>query len=141
MGNYIVQADLKDKLADNQLMQLTDDSHSGQIVTETVVQAIADAEAEIDGYVAAQYGVPILAPIPRLLKALAIDITVYKLYARRQRVPDDVKDMYREAMRKLEQIARGILLLGPGIPDPLILNAGEIFGPERLFTRETMKGF
>lgn len=140
MGNYIVQADIKDKLADSQLLQLTDDTKSGVVNATVVSDAIADAEALIDGYVGVQYAVP-MSPVPRLLKALTIDVTVFRLYARRQRIPDDVKLANDLAVRKLEQIAKGILSLGPTAPEPVTASAGEVFGPAREFTADSLKGF
>lgn len=140
MGNYIIQADLKDKLPDSQLLQLTDDTKSGTINAQVVSDAIADSEALVDGYVAVQYATP-LSPVPRLVKALTIDVTVFRLYARRQRIPDDVKLANDLALRKLEQIAKGILSLGPTAPEPVTASAGEVFGPAREFTRDKMSGF
>lgn len=140
MGNYIIQADLKDKLPDSQLLQLTDDTKSGTINATVVNDAIADSEAMVDGYVGVQYAVP-MSPVPRLLKALTIDVTVFRLYLRRQRVPEDIKLGNDLALRKLEQIAKGILLLGPTAPEPVTNSAGEVFGPAREFSRDSLKGF
>lgn len=140
MGNYIIQADLKDRLPDSQLLQLTDDTKSGVINAQVVSDVIADAESFVDGYVGAQYAVP-LSPVPRLVKTLSIDVAVYFFYLRRQRVPDDIKARYDDARKSLVDIAKSVLSLGPTAPEPVTNSAGEVFGPAREFTREKMSGF
>lgn len=140
---YIIQADLKEQLSDVHLIQLTDDPKLGIVDAAIVSKAIASAEAEINGYVAKQASVPLTAPIPELIKKLAIDITVYNLYRRQKRTPDDVRTAYEDAIRKLEHYAKGLITLGidpPPAPSTQA-SAGAVFGPARVFDRETLKGF
>lgn len=139
---YSVLADLYEKISEQELILLTDDIGAGAINTDRIEETSAAAAAEIDGYVGVRYLVPVVAPIPALLKLLSIDIQIYRLYGRRAR-PQKVIDDYKEAMRKLEHIAKGMLTLG--IPPPPAAGAssleGEVFAPERLFTRTTLEDF
>ena len=141
--SYIVQADLLAQVSEAQLVQLTDDETIGVVNTTRVSQAIADADAEIDGYVATRYAVPVAAPVPALLKKLSIDITIYNLWRRRQKIPELVRTAYEDAIKKLEQIAKGTITLGvdPAPAESSKSSAGETFGPERVFDRDKMGGF
>ena len=134
MGTYISQADLARKVSDNQLIQLTDDAKTGAIITAVVDAAIADAEAMIDSYLSTRYTVPI-SPVTALVKALAVDLTVCRLYERRQRVPKDVEQACAAAKDLLQKLTTGEVPLGPSA------SLGEVFGPARIFTRVKMKGF
>lgn len=140
---YIVQDDLLGQLPQAQLVQLTDDIGNGVIDETRVTQAITDAEAEIDGYVATRYAVPIAAPVPALIKKLAIDITVYNLWRRRQKIPDMIRTAYEDAVKKLEAIAKGTITLGvdPAPAESTKSSAGETSGPERVFDRDKLGSF
>jgi len=140
--SYILQADLLAQLSEPQLVQLTDDEQIGIVNTTRVGQGIADADAEIDGYVATRYAVPV-SPVPALIKKLSIDITLYNLWRRRQKVPDLVRTAYEDAVKKLEQIAKGTITLGvdPAPANSAQASSGEVFGPERVFDRDKMGSF
>ena len=140
---YIVQADLLAQLSNAQLIQLTDDAKTGSVDTDKVDKAIADAEAEVNGYVATKHSVPLASPIPDLIKKLAIDITIYNLYRRRQRTPEDVRTAYEDAVKKLEGIARGLITLGvdPQPAESSKATQGETSGPARVFDRDKLGSF
>lgn len=140
---YIVQADLLSQISEHQLVQLTDDEKTGLVVDARVDEAIGSAEAEVNGYVATRYAVPVAAPAPDLIKKLSITITVYLLYRRRQRVPDDVRTAYEDAIAMLKDIARGVITLGidPPPAESTKASAGEVSGPERIFSRDKLGSF
>ncbi len=141
--SYIDRAALLVQISEEQLVQLTDDDKMGVADDAKIAKAIADSEAEVNGYVATRHAVPIAAPVPDLVKALAIDIAIYRLWRRRQRVPADVRTAYDDAVSKLKDIARGTLTLGidPAPADSTKGSSGEVFGPERVFDRDKMSGF
>jgi phage gp36-like protein len=141
--SYIVQADLLGQISEPQLTQLTDDAGSGVIDDVKVAQAITDAEAEINGYVATRYSTPIAAPVPDLIKKLAIDISVYNLWRRRQKIPELIRTAYEDAVKKLEAIAKGTITLGvdPAPAESTKGSAGETSGPERVFDRDKLGNF
>lgn len=139
---YITRADLLDKLTEQQLVQLTDDAKQGVADEARLSAAIAEAEAEINGYVAVKYLVPV-SPAPDLLKKFAKAIAVKNLWARRQRIPENARAEYDDALGQLKDVAKGLLTLGvdPAPAGSSKGSAGETFGDERIFSREKLSGF
>lgn len=141
--SYSVQADLLAQISNEQMLQLTDDAELGSINTDRINEAIAAADAEIDGYLANKYAVPVAAPVPALVKKLSIDFTVYNLWRRRQKVPEDVRKAYEDALAMLGKIAAGEISIGVDPPptESSKSSGGEVFGPERIFDRDKMGSF
>src|SRR5262245_61353943 len=138
--SYITISDIEGQLSTAQLVQLTDDAKSGEVDTDKITKAIDDADAEVNGYVGRRYTVPVQPPVPDLLQKLSTDIAVWNLYRRRQRAPENVRQAYEDAIATLKMIAEGDMVLPIPTP-PSGLTGGEVFGPERVFTRDKLKGF
>lgn len=113
-----------------------------------VEEAIIDADAEIDGYLARRYNVP-LSPAPRVLNKFSKDIAVYNLMSR---VGIDEQDRektylnrYNAAVKFLEGVAKGTISIGTGDMGDTQTQAAQkdfrIAHSERLFTRTSMKGW
>ena len=66
-GPYCEHADILGQISPDVLIQLTDDACHGVADMSRVTQAIAAADAEIDGYCAGRYTVP-FAPVPAVIK-------------------------------------------------------------------------
>lgn len=107
---YCTLEDLTTRYGEEEIRQLTDREADGDIVTSITDRAIADAKATIDGYLASHYSLP-LAAIPANLKRIACDITRFYLYE--NDVTDIVQIRFDQALRYLEQVARGTISLGP----------------------------
>lgn len=137
--SYIVEEDVFSRLSQSQLIQLTDDEKVGAVNRNHVARAIEEASSTVNGYIQSRYTLPI-TPVPTLLKTLTLSITIYNLYLRRQRVPEDVRKDYEIATKQLEGIAKGIISLGVEAP-PAATQTGEVSGPERTFSRDKMSGF
>lgn len=120
---YCTQADIEDRVGQAELLQLTDRARLGQIDAVTVARAIADASAEIDGYVAARYALPFSA-VPPVLVRVAVDIAVYNLFSNRRGggVIDDIRNRYKDVVRLLENIASGKVQLGQ-TPEPVAVES------------------
>ncbi|MCE5334266.1 MAG: DUF1320 domain-containing protein [Desulfobacteraceae bacterium] len=142
--SYCTNEDIRNQIEEARLVQLTDDEGTGTVEEDRVTQAIADANSEIDGYLGLRMKLP-LAPVPVTLQRLAIDIAVYNLYSRREKIPEHRAERYRNAIRFLEGVVAGKISLGSADPDgnPLAPNAPEMAkdNPERAFTRSTLTGF
>lgn len=106
---YATLADLIARFGEEQMVQLTDRAGSGVIDPAVSAQALADADALIDGHLAGRYPVP-LSPAPAVLVGMACDLARRNLYP--DALPDAVENRAREAVRFLEQIGRGALSLG-----------------------------
>jgi phage gp36-like protein len=114
---YCTQADILKRLTENELLALADDDNDGSVDADIVTEAIADADAEIDGYVGTRHAVP-LATVPALVLRLSVTIAINNLYLRRTgSLPDSVKTAYDRAVAMLRDISKGTLSLGADDPD------------------------
>lgn len=136
---YATRADLEKHLAPAELIQLTDDDQDGAADAGVIEQALADAQAEIDGYLATRYRLP-LAATPTLLRRLAVDLALYRLYARRDLSTEARAKQHDDAVALLKRLADGTVTL-PLPPSTLETPPPSIVSGDRLFTRERMKGF
>lgn len=140
---YATVQDLRDRVPETELAQLTDEQ--GQDVQEaTVLQAIRDASAEIDGYLAGRYELPLVSA-PEILVGLACDMAFYKLMRlRRAGDVEDARNRYDDAVAYLVRVAKGQVQLGPG-QDPGAADPARLLvqttGAPRLFGRGSLKGF
>jgi len=110
---YSTLADIKNVVPEASIVQLTDDVGTGTVDQAKVDKAIADADELIDSFLRGQYATP-LSPVPGVVNKLSVDIAVFNLYSRRPEaeMPETVLVRYREAVRLLERIQRGLALLG-----------------------------
>lgn len=111
---------------------------------EIITQAISDACAEIDGYIAKRYPVP-LARVPAIIGKYAKDITAYNLVSRIGVGKDDDRESnyltrYKYAIKFLEMVAKGTVELGLKLPTKQAASGFKINGPERIFSRQKMTG-
>ena len=135
---YCSIEDIEKQLSTPILIQLTSDN--GQDVTNRVVakEAIIYASALIDGYLRGRYNLPLNTrtcspalngvsdegssppsrqplPVSRfpLLRVLAIDISIYRLYSRRVHngLPEQIEDAYKNAIATLRDIQKGVVTL------------------------------
>jgi len=142
---YCTIADLEKIVPNQDLIELTDDTvPAATIVTANVDKAIADAGELIDGYLRANYSLP-LTPAPGLINTLAADIAVYRLYARRVKLtpPEGVAERYKNALKLLDQIQKGTIKLGAGAASTseAISESVSVSADDRIFTRTTMEKY
>jgi phage gp36-like protein len=139
---YTTQADIIKAISEEIVKQLTDDDNLGVINEDNVTRAIARADAEIDGYCAVKYAVP-FTTVPPVVAGLSLDMSIYYLYKRRT-MNDDVQKTYDNAVARLKDIAKGLLSLGVDPPPAPASSEGAESNKsvsDRIFTRDTMKGF
>lgn len=101
---YCTKQDFLDRFGMEELLLLTDRENVGGVDDTVLNRALADATAEIDGYVAVRYPLP-LASVPPRLAQVACDITRYHLYA--VQATDTVKERYGNAVKYLQALANG----------------------------------
>lgn len=82
---------------------------------QAIAAALANASAEIDGYLSARYTLP-LAGQPDVLKRPAIDIAAYILANRHSRLTDTMVERYKQAIDYLKLMAQGKAGLGRDEP-------------------------
>jgi len=112
---YCILDDIKEQIPEDELIQLTDDTGTGTVDTPVIDRAVADADAEINGYCAERYAVP-FNPVPAIIRKFSVDISIYNLFSRRQGADEDRRNRYKDAIRFLQNIAKGIVSLGVDAP-------------------------
>lgn len=139
---YCAVTDLEKHLSKQQLAELTTES-GGVVDTTVVTEIIAAADAEIDSYLAVRYALP-LSPTPARVKELSVDIALYGLFSRRNKENEIRTARYEAAIKFLKDLvagnaeivgANGLEITGDA------QQVATIASNDRLFTRETMKGF
>jgi len=130
---YSTLDDLKKLIPEEILVQLTDDEETGSVNQARIDEAIAQADAEINAYCSPRYEVP-FSPAPELVRKLSVDIAIYNLYSRRaEEIPATRSERYKNAIRQLEGIAKGIVSLGV---DPATEAAATQGGPEATTSKD-----
>lgn len=142
---YCTITDLEKVAEVSFLLRLADDSGSASDLTGAEVQAaiseaMAQADAEIDTYLATRYTLP-LATVPAIITRLSARMTVYYLTLRRQARDEKWEGVYKRAVIMLEQMAAGKISLGipttkpdsPERPKPCMVGINSKFSRWRGF--------
>lgn len=107
--SYSTTQTLIDRFGEQELIQLSDRDHSGQLDHSVLERANDDATGEIDGFLGDRYTLP-LSPPPRVIVVYAADIARYRLYD--EGAPEQVQTRYDHAIKMLTLIAEGKVSLG-----------------------------
>lgn len=110
---YATQLDMEARFGAAELAQLTDRAEGSVIDAAVVVRAIEDAAAEIDGYLASRFALPLVAT-PEVLVRLNCDMARYYLHD--DAVTDAVRNRYTDAVRLLRAIAGGDVRIDGAAP-------------------------
>lgn len=138
---YLSAQAFVDRMGIDDAVRLTDVSGTGRIDVARLRTALADAQAEADGYLSGRFATP-LATVPPLVTTIIYDLAVARLW--RADLPQGVADAQAAARSQLRDIAKGTITL-PGAalltpaeasPQPVLFTA-----PERQFTSAKMAGF
>jgi phage gp36-like protein len=136
---YCTQDDLLKLVPEIELAQIT--AEEGDIPDAAVVsEAIAQADAEIDAYLAVRYQVP-LTPTPARVKSLGVDIALYHLYSRRSVAPEVRRQKYEDAVKFLQAVGQGKaeIVGAAGVEAPAAAqDVTEIASSSRIFSRDKM---
>ncbi len=108
---YCTIDDLKVSIPEKRLIELTDDNDTGAYNEVLINEIIKKAENEINGYCQERYDVPFVT-VPGLIKDFCIELSIYKLYLRRENIPDEIQKNYEKLIKKLRDIADGKISLG-----------------------------
>ncbi|WP_163266459.1 gp436 family protein [Chelativorans alearense] len=139
---YCTLQELIERYSERMLIDISDrgDAPTGTIDGDLITRAIADADALIDGYLAARYRLP-LASVPHLVRDLSLRVSIY--YAHAHVAEEKIKRDYEEALATLKRIAQGLIKLDIDGVEPPGSGAAEVrVGEcERPMTVKSMKGF
>ena len=110
---YCTAEDIEIQIGKESLIQLTNDNCE-QNTIDTVVceEAILYSSTLIDGSLRGRYNLPLNTHFP-LLRVVAMDLSIYRLYSRRimTEIPEVVCDAYKNAIKTLENLQKGIITL------------------------------
>lgn len=151
--SYSTASEVRDMLKDDALNVIIgdtfeeDEAEREAKIGPIIEAAIADADAEIDGYLAKRYSVP-FSPVPRVLNKFSKDIALYNLFSRIGIDEDsDQKtylNRYNAAIKFLTLVAEGKVSIGTGEggDDPASAAATGFSSKSnpRLFSRGSMTG-
>ena len=138
---YADKAEMLERYEAKELIQLTDfiEPYTDAIVDYVLENALEDASATIDIYIASRYRLP-LNDVPPALTEMACVLAFYKL--NRGRVTESLRQDYEDVLKRLEGIASGKIRLDIGGDEPQSQAAiAKVDGPNRTFNRDTLKGF
>lgn len=113
MAIYCSPDDIELQIGKATLIQLTNDDCSQETVDSVVCdEAILYSSTLIDGYLRGKYTLPLNNHFP-LLRVIAIDLSIYRLYSRRiyTEIPETISAAYKNAIRTLEDLKKGIITL------------------------------
>ncbi len=108
---YATVASMIARFGEDEVIDATDRNKVGAVDETVGTQALTDASAVIDGYLASRYTLP-LSMIPPLLEPLCCDIARYKLCTGLIRATDEMRARYEDALAWLEKVASGRIGLG-----------------------------
>ena len=150
--SYSTRAEVREMIKDDALNAIIGDTFieepakRGELVAPIIDAAIADADGEIDGYLAKRYAVP-LAPVPKVINKFSKDIAVYNLFSRIG--IDEGTDQktylnrYNAAVKFLTLVAEGKVSIGAdadGDPAAAAAIGFTVKSNPRLFSRGQMRG-
>lgn len=139
---YATRQDLIDRYTESELARLTDQVSATVIDDAVVGRALADSDAEIDGYVSARYATP-LSPPPALIVQLACAIARFRLWA--DTATSRVRQDYEDAIARLKAISAGDMALPGATPagsDSAIPGAAPSFEADaRVFDDASLRGY
>ena len=86
---------------------------AGTATAAAISDALAQASSEADSYIGARYPVPV-SPAPRVLQLHVINMACHHLAATAERMTEQIRQRYEDAMGWLKDVAAGRAALGPG---------------------------
>lgn len=145
---YATQSDIVELYSAEALI-VADRDRDGEPDAVAIARALSMASAEIDTHVSVRYPLP-LPSTPEILRQWCVDIACYRLAQTGDVLTDELRRRYDDTISSLERVAVGKqALVFPVDPDadpeeepvdnsprPIV-----VAGPERLFSREKLRGF
>ncbi len=137
---YATPQEMLNRYDEDALYNAAGKDENGDLDSVAVERALDDASAEIDTYVAAKYNLP-LSETPQVLLRLCVDIAMYRLPSDQAATLELHRDRYKDAIALLRDISSGKASLGLDTPPPSIGGGVIVSGPQRLFSRDKLRGF
>lgn len=137
--SYASQADMVERFGETEVALRTNRVDGLTIDSEVLARALADADAQIDSYMATRYTLP-LAGTPAVLNRLACDMARYSLFD--DGVPETVRQRYEDAVSLLKKFASGEVRLAGMDAAATAGNATVYYSfAERQMSADNLRGF
>lgn len=143
---YATRQDLLDRESEDLIYSVFDRDRD-EVLDETAMdRCIADASAEMDGYIGQRYTLP-LPTAPAWAMQICGDIAIYRGARAADALTNELRQRYEDAIAFLRNVAKGAAGLGLApVDEPQTGDTGEVKGgeilvqaSERMFTRERMR--
>ncbi len=136
--------DLKKKIDEAVLIQLTDTTDSGVVDAGKTDRAIRDADALIDSYAGKVYKVPLLNPVPDVITGISATLAIAGLHKFRSVDSPVWSEAYKRAVEFLNKVASGAVTLEGAVAEPASaddVSSSQMFtAQDRRFSRDLLKG-
>ncbi len=149
---YCTEPEVLDMIKDDMINSILGDGYIEDLeerrdrILPLVTAAIGDACAEIDGYLAKRYPVP-MVPTPGVISKFAKDMAVYNLVSRRGLDEDEREKnyltRYNAAVKFFTLVAEGKVDIGTGGLDGgggSSASGFKMSSPPRIFSRDKLQG-
>ncbi len=139
---YATQSDMVAAFGEREVIALSDRELAGTIDAAAIASALVDASAEIDGYLAGRYPLP-LPTVPAPLVRICCNIARYHLSGADVTETDPTRVRYKDAIRVLEAIRDGKMTLGLDAANTPVPSAGGVtfVGGTRTFNQSTLSDY
>ncbi len=116
MGVYATNDELKARFLNNAAVaHLTDTADSGVPDEDVLTEVIGHGEGDIDSYAAMKYKVPLAVAdhtsLANIAKSKTLDLAVFYLYVRSNKVPDAIQVAFDKVFEWLVLLAKGEVIL------------------------------
>ena len=140
MGDYATRAELTTRFGAEELIQLTDRTNipPTTIDDDVIAEATGDANSVVDGYLAAKYALP-LSDVPASVVKAACDIA--RAYLHGDHASELIVKAREQAVAWLRDVATGKVQLSAAGTEVSSDAEPSFDGPERVFSRDSTKGF
>ncbi|VWB82146.1 hypothetical protein BLA13014_03783 [Burkholderia aenigmatica] len=126
------------RFGQREVIALSDREQTGEVDSTVLADALDEASAEIDTYLAGRYALPI-DPQPKMLAGTCCDIARYRLCGGETVMTDEIDKRYKAAIAFLKLVASGDVTLGSTTTGSVTQpdNSVQFVTGTRVFSRES----
>jgi phage gp36-like protein len=114
-----------------------DEKDAADAALARIEGALADAQAQLDGYLGSRYSLPLASP-PAVLTQYSVDVARFRLFD--DAPPEAVKKRYDGALQFAQRVAKGEVAIGVSDQEVATGGSPEVAGPDRTLTEDGVWG-
>lgn len=125
------------RFGQREVIALSDREQTGEVDSTVLADALDEASAEIDTYLAGRYALP-LDPQPKMLAGICCDIARYRMCGGETVMTEEIDKRYKAAIAFLKLVASGDVTLGSTTTGSVTQpdNSVQFVTGTRVFSRE-----